>query len=59
MVEAALHDEIQIAKHGDDVLRWVDHLYRARHSSTSLDRLTVTGTRAYLAINGDVWRSGR
>jgi peroxiredoxin len=29
-IEAVFEHEIQIAKHRDDVLRWVDHLYRTR-----------------------------
>ena len=33
-IEAVFQHEVQIAKHRDDVLRWVDTMYRNRRSST-------------------------
>ncbi len=33
VVEAVFQHEVQIAKHGDDVLRWVDTMYRNRRLS--------------------------
>jgi peroxiredoxin len=33
-VEAVFQHEVQIAKHRDDVLRWVDEMYRSRRSPT-------------------------
>lgn len=33
-VEAVFQHEVQIAKHGDEVLRWVDKLYRDRRPAT-------------------------
>ena len=33
-VEAVFQHEIQIAKHRDDVLRWVDQMYRGRRTTS-------------------------
>ncbi len=33
-IEAVFEHEVQIAKHRDDVLRWVDKMYRDRRSQT-------------------------
>jgi peroxiredoxin Q/BCP len=33
-IEAVFEHEIQIAKHRDDVLRWVDQMYRAKRKTT-------------------------
>jgi alkyl hydroperoxide reductase subunit AhpC len=33
-IEAVFQHEVQIAKHRDDVLRWVDTMYRNRRTST-------------------------
>lgn len=33
-IEAVFQHEIQISKHGDEVLRWVDQLFRSRRPAT-------------------------